>query len=131
MRKTGLVVLALVVLSLLVVRADEDDPEPPAGSGPQLRKLRGTWTVTRALIRGKESKPPSKSSITYSFDGDKVTYEAGKTKYVSKAKVTTEGKVTVLELTREDTKAVRKVAFKIEKGELYLVSGTSGFGKDK
>ena len=127
MRKTSMLILTLFALSPLLAWAD-DDPEPPGKGGPELRKLRGKWVATRRLSNGKEMKPPAKTAITYVFDGDKVTYESGKLKYVAKVKVDTKSKPHVLELIREDVKSTRKMAFKIDKGELYLASG--GFKGD-
>ena len=128
MRKTSLVVLALFVLSPLLARAD-DDPEPPGKGGPVLRKLRGKWTVTRMISKGKELKTP-KSAPVYVFDGDKVTYEGGKLTYSAKVKVDAKSKVHVLEMTREDTKTTRKMAFKIEKEELFLAVSVGDLTKE-
>src|SRR5262245_1304286 len=118
MRKLGLVVLALVVLSPLAVLADEDDPEPPAGGWPELHKLRGKWTVTRMRDKGREVNEGS--PVSYAFDGDKLTYETPKDKYVVKVKIDAKNKVHVLEMTREDTKTTSKLAFKIDGDELFL-----------
>jgi len=113
--------LALFALSPLLVRAD-DDPEPPAG-GATLRQLRGKWTMTRRIFNGKETKPAAKSIVSYTFDGDKVTYSSGKLTYTAKVKIDTKTRPATLEMTREDAKvAPRKLPFKIEKGELYLVT---------
>ena len=61
---------AIPILILLAcvagVGAEEVDPEPPAG-GPELRQLKGTWTVTKVMFKGKELKPPR--AMTYTFEG--------------------------------------------------------------
>lgn len=129
MRPMSFTVLALCVLSPLLSRAD--DPEPPGKGGAELRKLRGKWVVDRAIFAGKESKPNVKVNITYTFDGDKVTYDNGKTTYVSKIKLDTKKKPFVMEVTREDTKLTRKWVYKIEKDELHLVTVLKGDPKDE
>jgi uncharacterized protein (TIGR03067 family) len=116
MRRAFVVALALSVF-VVAARADDDDPEPPGGSS--LRALRGKWTVTRRIFRGKEMKTNA-AAATYEFDGDKVTVDTGKLHYVAKVKVDAKKKPATLELSRDDAKGPSKMAFKIEKGELYL-----------
>src|SRR5262245_14231326 len=118
MRKTSLMLLALFVLAPLLAWAG-DDPEPPARGGPELRKLRGKWTVMTRKFRGKEVPTPKELAMTYEFDGDKVTVKNARTEYVAKVKLDAKARPATLELTREDTKATTKMAFKVEKGELY------------
>jgi uncharacterized protein (TIGR03067 family) len=116
MRRAFLVALALSVFAV-AARADDDDPEPPGGSS--LRALRGKWTVTRRVFRGKEMKT-SAATATYEFDGAKVTVDTGKLHYTAKVKVDAKKKPAMLELSRDDTNGTSKMAFKIDKGELYL-----------
>jgi uncharacterized protein (TIGR03067 family) len=110
--------LALCLLCASHARAD-DDPEPPDKGGALLRQLKGKWTVTRRVLRGKETK--GGGTLTYEFDGDKVTVDTGSMKYTATVKVDAKKKPAVLELTREGAKAPTRSEFKIEKGELYLV----------
>jgi uncharacterized protein (TIGR03067 family) len=111
----------LLVLTLALAplaSRGEDDPEPPGGSA-ELRKLKGTWTVSRRIIGGKESKPPRQ--ITYTFEGDKLTLDSGLgKKQTSKVKIDTKKRPFAIELTLEGTNTVRVGIYKIEKGELFL-----------
>jgi uncharacterized protein (TIGR03067 family) len=117
MRRAFFVVLALS--AVVAVRAADDNPEPPGKGGAELRKLKGKWTVTRRVFRGTELK--GGVTATYEFNGDKVTIDNGRLKYVAKVKADVKNKPAMLELTREDTKTTSRLAFKIDKGELYLV----------
>src|SRR4051794_32529920 len=113
------VIMVLALSALAAARADDVDPEPPGRGGPELRKLQGKWIVTRRVLSGKEMK--SKVEGIYEFAGDKVTVINGKFKTVAKVKVHAKNKPMVLELIREDLKVTSKSAFKLDKGELYLV----------
>src|SRR5262245_29403968 len=117
MRRAFVLLLALS-LSPALARGD-DDPEPPGKGGTELRKLKGKWAVTRRVFRGTELK--GGVTATYEFNGDKVTVDTGRLKYVAKVKADVKNKPATLELTREDTKTTSRLAFKIEKGELHLV----------
>ena len=110
-----------LALSVLVVAARADDPEPP---GTSLRKLEGKWASVRSVAMGKERKDPR---FTYEFDGDKLTLDNGSTRTVFKVKVDARHKPAVLERTGEGKNTAR-LFFKIEKGELYLAGD---FGPDK
>ena len=122
--------LALCLLCASHARAD-DDPEPPGKGDTLLRQLKGKWTVTRRVLQGRETK--GGATLTYEFDGDKVTVVTGNMKYTAKVKVDAKKKPAVLELTREGAKAPTRSGFKIEKGELYLVPAVSkkGLGEEK
>jgi uncharacterized protein (TIGR03067 family) len=120
MRRVLLVVLALSAVA--TVRAADDDPEPPSGGTAELRKLKGQWRVIRVRYKGRES---AQSGATYVFDGDKVKIDAKGESYVSKLKVDVKKKPPLLEMTRQDRqdkKAVQRVVFKFDKGELYLAT---------
>lgn len=111
------IAFALAATFLPATAHADDDPEPPGG--PSLRKLEGKWTLTRRVLRGKETK--GGGTLSYEFDGDKVTVDTGTMKYTAKVKVDARKKPTVLELTREGQKSPTRSEFKIEKGELFLV----------
>ena len=89
--------------------------------------------MARRVLRGKETR--GAATLTYEFDGDKVTVETGKTKYAAKVKVDARKKPAVLELTREGQNVASRMEFEIEKGELYLVpvprKGPGGGGKEE
>lgn len=121
MRRMSIAVLALCILSPLLAGADVD-PEPPGKGKSELRRLQGTWTVNRTINFKSKDKPASPFATTYSFDGDKLTYDSGKTKWVAKVKVNTKNQPHLLELAREESKTASKMAYRIEKGELYLVT---------
>src|SRR5262249_8389863 len=70
MRKTTSALLALCALAALAGRADEADPEPPSAKA-ELKKLQGSWTVTKWLAKGDELKV--RPGMTYTFDGDRLT----------------------------------------------------------
>jgi uncharacterized protein (TIGR03067 family) len=118
----------LLMLSLppLALRADETDPEPPGSDAGELRKLKGTWTVSRAIIGGKEAKPPLR--ITYTFEGSKVTVNSGRLTTM-KVKIDTKKKPFTIELTPDGSNAPRPGIYKIEKGELFLALGSATRGK--
>src|SRR5262245_65809988 len=108
MRETTSATLALCALAALAGRAD--DPEPPGGMTAELKKLKGTWTVTRALFGKRELKAPP--GMTYTFDGEKLTRslppfgKVGKgdrtVKY--KVKLTTKKKPYTIEMIPEGAK---------------------------
>jgi uncharacterized protein (TIGR03067 family) len=125
MRRAFVLLLSLS-LSPALARGD-DNPEPPGKGGPEMRKLQGKWAVTRRVLRGKDVQ--SKVVQTYEFAGDKVTVDSGKFKYVATVKLDVKNKPMVLELTREGVKAISKIAFKFDKGELYLAVAAPPQGK--
>ena len=118
MRRTLIVVLALSALAV-AARAEDVDPEPPGNGRAELRKLRGKWTLTRRVFGRTEKKGPF--ATTYEFDGNKVTVANANSKYAATVKVDAKKNPLVLHLTREDTKTTSRIAFKIDKGELFLV----------
>jgi hypothetical protein len=118
MRGTLLVVLALSAVA--VARAADDDPEPPGKGGAELRKLKGKWTLVRRIINTREVK--ASDGATYEFSGDKVTVTAPSSNYVARVKAEVKDKLLVLHLSRENSKLTTRMACKIEKGELYLIS---------
>src|SRR5262245_38253439 len=71
MRTTTFAALSLWALSALAGRADE--AEPPADAKAELKKLQGTWTVTKAMMGKREFKAPP--GLTYTFDGDRLTQQ--------------------------------------------------------
>jgi uncharacterized protein (TIGR03067 family) len=129
MRKTTSAALALCALAALAGRADE--AEPP-GEKAELKKLQGTWKVTKVLLGTREAEP--RNVMTWTFDGDKLVSTTTGTaagrgkfedKWTYKVKIDTKKKPHTIELVPEQDKFVRKgVAmagiYKIEKGELYL-----------
>jgi len=135
MRETTSAILALCALATLAGRAD--DAEPPDAK-EELKKLQGTWTVTKVITGKAERKPPG---ITYAFDGDKLSRSnpypgEGKEKRSFQAtfdvKVDTAKKPYRIEMA-PDAKfkgriGVSKVVgiYKIEKGELSLALGRGG-----
>jgi len=130
MRKTTGAVLALCALAALAGRADDPDPEPPGGGKAELKKLKGTWTVTRRLSRGRELKALS-SVMTFTFDGDKLTRTTSLNKGNKKAERSVKFKVKLdtkkqphrIEMVPEDGKNSQVGIYKIEKGELYFAPG--------
>src|SRR5262245_25859539 len=136
MRRTTSTILALCALAALAGRAD--DPEPPAGAKAELKKLQGTWTVTK-VVRGKaERKSPG---TTYTFDADKVTRSSpypgeDKEKRSFRAtfdvKLDTSKKPYRMELAvRAGSKGLAAASksvciYKVEKGELCLAEGRGG-----
>jgi uncharacterized protein (TIGR03067 family) len=142
MRKTTIAVLALCALAALAGRADEADPEPDTTKA-ELKKLQGTWTVTKVWIKGKEREPSLK--MTWAFDGDKLTWAVRPAKakgpgtvgykgtVTYKVKVDTKKKPYTIEMTPEKGKDKGKGQpglFKFEKGELYLALGRGEAPKD-
>jgi uncharacterized protein (TIGR03067 family) len=124
---------ALMVMLLALVgfaRGDDTDPEPPGSGAAALRKLKGKWNSVRLLIKGAEKEYTTES---YTFDGDKVTYNTGKTTRKMTVKLD-KNRPDTFELTPEDNKAALKTmrnSFKIEKGELYLMPNRSTDAKVK
>jgi uncharacterized protein (TIGR03067 family) len=119
--------LPMALLALAgFARADDTDPEPPGSSDPEVRKLAGTWKADRFIWQGKT--PKGTPQTTYTFKGDKLSVDTGKSKYTAKLKFDTKNRPFSFELTSADAKIMtRRMAFKIEKGELFLAAG---FGKD-
>jgi hypothetical protein len=116
MRAVGIMVLALSALA--AARAEDVDPEPPGGN-PALRKVRGKWVVESYFPKfGK----PMPVGGTYEFAGDKVTIDNGSSRYVARLKVGSKNDLTTLRLTPVGMKSSTVLAFKIEKGKLYLTS---------
>lgn len=123
---------AVVLVALGAVGAGRgDDPEPPRGGGEkaELRKLKGTWTVARAMIGKREVKTPA--GLTYTFDGDKLTWsrpvDKDGVKQVQTYKVKLDTKKRPYKITmRADGLISSEGIFKIEKGELYLATIRTG-----
>lgn len=132
MRRTMIAVGLLLGLATLAGRADCPDPEPPGG-GAELKKLKGSWTVTRAQIGKRDVKVAS--GMTYTFAGDKLTrtLNTGKVKkprtFTFKIKLDTKKKPYKIEMIPEGAKTGTVGLFKIEKGELYLAMGRTKDGK--
>jgi uncharacterized protein (TIGR03067 family) len=124
MRKTTIAALALCALAALAGRAA--DPEPPGGGKAELKKLKGTWTVTKALWNNHGQRAPI--GLTYTFDGDKLTCEtpqwrAEVVRTTYKVTIDTKKRPHTIELIREGAKSGQVGIYKIEKGELYLTMG--------
>src|SRR5262245_16647123 len=123
MRKTARAMLALCALAALAGRAD--DPEPDTTKA-ELKKLQGTWTVTKRVLGGREAKAPA--GLIYTFDGDKVTRRfaapEGKAGGRQVLTVTIDTAKTPHRLTMKAVGSKSAVyIYKIEKGELYLATG--------
>src|SRR5262245_32635693 len=138
MRRTTSTILALCALAALAGRAD--DPEPPGGAAAELKKLKGTWVVTKSLVNGEDRKERGK--LTWSFDGDKLTWTGRTTKgpgtarggvgvatATYKVKVDTKKKPHTIELTPEGKGNCQPGVFKVEKGLLYLALSVAKSGK--
>jgi uncharacterized protein (TIGR03067 family) len=129
MRKTTSAILALCALAALAGRADDPCPEPPGGGKAELKKLKGTWTVSKRLSGGREMK--AFSVMTFTFDGDKLTRTTSLNKGGKKAERSVKYKVKLdtkkqphrIELVPEDGKNGQVGIYKIEKGELYFAPG--------
>src|SRR5262245_9628635 len=134
MRKTTSALLALCALAALAGRAD--DEAEPADAKAGLKKVRGTWAVTKTLVQGEERTGGGK--LTYTFDSDKLTWRSrtakgpGRAKWggvtvTYKVKVDTRKKPYTIELTPErigrgqpELKGKGQPGlFKVEKGLLY------------
>jgi uncharacterized protein (TIGR03067 family) len=134
MRKTTGVLLALCALAAAAGRAD--DPEPDAAKA-ELKKLKGTWTLTKQAMDGKEWK--ARFSLTFTFDGDKLVSTQigslrGKGKFEStdsfKVKIDTKKKPHAIDLVGDRKRSgSTEWIYKIEKGELYLARRLPGRGK--
>jgi uncharacterized protein (TIGR03067 family) len=123
MRKTTSALLALCALAALAGRADE--AEPPDDAKQALKKLKGKWTVTKALLNKRELRAPIGGS--YTFDGDKLTREtpqwrAEVVRTTFKVKIDTRRRPHRIELTDEGGGGQVGI-YKIEKGQLYLALG--------
>jgi uncharacterized protein (TIGR03067 family) len=136
--RTAAVLLALCALAALAGRAA--DPEPPGDAKAELKKLKGTWTVTKAVFGGREAKAPpgmTYTLMTYTFDGDKLTrttpfgkvYTNDKGKGIDerkqayKVKIDTKKKPYTIEMIPEGKDKGQVGIFKVEKGELHLATG--------
>jgi uncharacterized protein (TIGR03067 family) len=104
------------------------EPDPPDGAEAELKKLKGTWAVTRAVREGTEAKP--RPGLAFTFDGDKVTQSLpdGRVKgqvlkQTYKVKIDTKKKPHTIELTTESGKTGMVGIYKIEKGRLHLALG--------
>lgn len=133
MRKTTSALLALCALSVPGWRADDPEPEPPGGGKAELKKLKGTWTVTKRLSGRRELKALA-SVMTFTFEGDRLTRTTSLNKGNKKAersvkfkvKLDTKKKPHTIEVTTESGKASLVGIYKIEKSELYLALGRPG-----
>jgi len=134
--RTAAVLLALCGVAALAGRADDPDPEPPGGAKAELRKLKGTWTVTKTVWQGREVK--ARPGLTYTFDGDKLTkavpaLAAGKIKAKAlkqtyKVKIDAKKEPHAIELIPDGGGAGQAGVYKIEKGQLHLATGRPGRG---
>jgi uncharacterized protein (TIGR03067 family) len=127
----AMALLALCALAALAGRGD--DPEPPGGGNAELKKLKGTWTVTKAVFGKRELKAPP--GLTYTFDGDKLTRSMpigklkgnvkgkGDRELKYKVRIATKKKPHTIEMMPEGAKSGQVGIYKIEKGELYLTMG--------
>jgi hypothetical protein len=128
MRTLALTVAALLLLLAAAVaatatgRADEGNPEPT--SGRSLKSLQGKWQSVARIIGGLE-RPYALAS--YSFDRDKVTYAIGK-KGISRPMTARldPKRADVVDLTDDQTKAITKYFYKVDKGRLYMAPDNSG-----
>jgi uncharacterized protein (TIGR03067 family) len=139
MRKAMSVLLALGGLAVLAARADDPDPEPPGGANAELRKLKGTWTVTKAVFNKREIKAPP--GLSYTFEGNKLTRTMplgklkvnvkgkGDNKQTYKVKIDTKKKPYKIEMTPDGGGKAMSGIFKIEKDELFLVTSRGKDGK--
>src|SRR5262249_14764353 len=121
MRTLSLTV-ALLALTVGVIRADDDDPEPP---GAALSRLRRTWTTVRILTGGRERTATS----TYTFEKDRAIYtfgdpdgKGGTYTMSLKADRTRSDRIS---MHRKGAPRATKYFFEIRKGELYLVPDRS------
>lgn len=110
----------LLVLPLtlpLAAAGTDDDPEPPITSASELRKLRGTWTVTHGINNCKEVKPARLT--TYTFEGNTVTIKGGPRPYEKKVKIDTRKRPFTIEVSLEGSPKVGGI-YKVENGKLFL-----------
>jgi uncharacterized protein (TIGR03067 family) len=129
MRKTTSALLGLCALAALGGRADDPDPEPPGGGQAELKKLKGTWTVTKILAGNREVK--LSSTTTFTFDGDKLTRTTSLAKAKKKAERSLKYKVKLdtkkqphrIELVPDNGKNSQVGIYKIEKGQLHFAPG--------
>lgn len=124
MLRTTVGLLALLGLTALLGRGADPDPEPPAGAAEQ-GKLRGTWTVIKALSLKREVKAPA--GMTFTFDGDKLTRQVprpsgkGGRKILMTVKIDTRKKPHRIEMIPANKGQATVGIYKIEKGQLFLV----------
>lgn len=116
--------VALLALTGLA-RADDDDPEPPRGAA--FRKLQGTWTSVRIIMKGEEV---ARTTISYKFTKDKVVYTLTKGKTKDMTLKVDRKRHDLIEMSPDQGKTLR-FFFKIEKGELYLTPAPSDDPKVK
>src|SRR5262245_36209127 len=83
--RSAAALLALCGLAALAGRADEAEP---AAAQAELKKLQGTWTLTKVLSSDGEGKPSCE--MTFTFDGDKLTQST----YLATLKVKDESTMT-------------------------------------
>jgi uncharacterized protein (TIGR03067 family) len=116
----------LILLSCVTgVRTEEIDPEPPGG-GAELRKLRGTWKVTKLLVEGKEVSSPL--TMTYTIEGEKLTVDNGTQKWTMKVKIDSKKKPFVIEMIHDKAKTSQASHYQIEKGEWRIAVGSASKG---
>jgi len=127
----AVVSLALFFCAASSARAeDDDDPEPGGGSSQAQRALKGTWTVTKAVFLGRETKAPP--GMTYAFERDKLVRttpfgKGGNQNY--EVKIDARKKPYRITMTPEGGGKAQSGIFKIEKGELFLATGVGKDGK--
>jgi uncharacterized protein (TIGR03067 family) len=125
MRKA--IVGGVLVCGLLAFggRAADPDPEPP---GEGLTALKGTWAVTRIVVKGRERK--AREGMYFVFDGDKLTRtmftKDGTKNPAFKVKVDTRTKPHKITMVSDAGAREQKWIFKIEKGELFLAYTRAG-----
>jgi uncharacterized protein (TIGR03067 family) len=144
MRKTTIALLALCALAAAAGRAADPDPEP-AGAEAELKKLKGTWAVTKVLAGRRMGRNvvmtelKRRGGMTFTFDGDKlvITQEAaakGKGKVDAtqsyKVKIDAKKKPHAIDLFEDGRGPVVAWIYKIEKGELYLARSPGPTRKD-
>jgi len=135
MRKTTFAALALCAVATLAARA-ADDPEP-ADAKAELKKLKGTWTVTKLIRKGKE--PKARLGLTFTFDGDKqlttvtgVAEGGGEVEVTESFQVKIDAKKRPHTITLTRTGGKRPISqagvYKVENGRLYLAPGRAAKG---
>jgi uncharacterized protein (TIGR03067 family) len=129
-RETTSAALALCALAALAGRADE--AEPPASAKAELKKLKGTWTVTKWLAKGDEFE--ARAGMTYTFDGNRLTRVWPVTGRGGRADV--QGEARHQEGAAQDHDDARRQgkahsgAYKFEKGLLHLATARGGDATD-
>lgn len=106
----------LLLCAALPARAD-DDPEPPGGVA-QFRQVLGSWRSARLLAKGEAGE---RTTVTYTFERDRFSYDSGKISYQGTLKYQTKGSHLILELKRDNSSvAPRHIAVAFKKGQLHL-----------